>query len=81
MSSWPMEHLLPEIFAREEMEERESSDRKMKEMRDRIDLLESKLTRQQLAGPIGMYGLEMTPNVIMFGLVVGLVVYLLATAK
>jgi len=62
-----------------DIQEQEERDREMKRLNDRLRQLEDELSRSPRNGlaatPIG--GFELTSSTVMFGLVVGLVVYII----
>jgi len=80
MSNWSPYEVLPEVL----VEDEKRKDQQIVEMRDRIQRLESQLlsTRQpQGLSGISIGGFELTTNVLMFGAIIGLVVYVLTSKK
>jgi len=76
MPAWEPHTILPEVLYENESQRDHEKDRQIIEMRDRIQRLENQLMQRQpgLSG-LSIGGFELTPNVMMFGAIIGLVVY------
>lgn len=72
---WPYHALLPEMLVEEEHDEEVKKAKELQALNDRLRQLENDIVRKPQLGNVPLF--ELNTSTIMFGVVVGLVVYIL----